>query len=446
MPRPASPFEVVPGITSAIAAPAYAGIPVTHRGLSTHVTVVTGHEDPAKGTTDVDWDALARGGRHAGHPDGRGPRRRDRRPARSPAVARPTRRSRPCATAPAPTSRRCAPRSATIAEADVQRAVGDRRRRRRRPRPRRGSSADRSSAGGRRHPGTRAGERAARAARVARRRGPRAPGDRDRADRRSRCRTSTEYAWLVFTSANGVRGVLRSRARAGRASTPRALGGSRVAAIGPGTAAAFARTASRADLVPERFVAESLLEAFPPPAAPGDRVLLARAEQSPATCCPTGWPSAATRSTCSPCTARCRAEPDRESMLERGARRRRRRDHVHVVVDRHELLRRSSARCRTRSRRWCRSARSPRTTARDRGLRVDAEADRAHHRRPRRHALDASLTLTYGVERRMWSWPRTIDACRSPSTGCGGCAARPRCGASWPRRASVSTISSRRSS
>ena len=58
------PFEVVPGITSAIAAPAYAGIPVTHRGLSTHVTVVTGHEDPAKEHTDVDWDALARvGGR-----------------------------------------------------------------------------------------------------------------------------------------------------------------------------------------------------------------------------------------------------------------------------------------------------------------------------------------------------------------------------------------------
>ena len=56
------PFEVVPGITSAIAAPAYAGIPVTHRGLSTSVTIVTGHEDPTKGTTDTDWDALARAG------------------------------------------------------------------------------------------------------------------------------------------------------------------------------------------------------------------------------------------------------------------------------------------------------------------------------------------------------------------------------------------------
>ena len=55
-------FEVVPGITSAIGAATYAGIPVTHRGLSTHFTVVTGHEDPTKGRTDVDWPALARSG------------------------------------------------------------------------------------------------------------------------------------------------------------------------------------------------------------------------------------------------------------------------------------------------------------------------------------------------------------------------------------------------
>ena len=52
----------------------------------------------------------------------------------------------------------------------------------------------------------------------------------------------------------------------------------RVAAIGPGTASALARRGVRADLVPERFVAESLLEAFPDPGTPGARVLLARAE------------------------------------------------------------------------------------------------------------------------------------------------------------------------
>ena len=76
------PFEVVPGVTSAIAAPAYAGIPVTHRGLSTSVTVVTGHEDPTKPGTDTDWAALARR-RNARRVDGsRAPPRHHAGPAR----------------------------------------------------------------------------------------------------------------------------------------------------------------------------------------------------------------------------------------------------------------------------------------------------------------------------------------------------------------------------
>ncbi|MCY4415669.1 MAG: uroporphyrinogen-III C-methyltransferase [Chloroflexi bacterium] len=56
------PFEVVPGVTSAVAAAAYAGIPVTHRGISTSVTIVTGSEDPTKGQTSTDWAALAKTG------------------------------------------------------------------------------------------------------------------------------------------------------------------------------------------------------------------------------------------------------------------------------------------------------------------------------------------------------------------------------------------------
>ncbi|MDO4890658.1 MAG: uroporphyrinogen-III C-methyltransferase, partial [Coriobacteriaceae bacterium] len=53
-------FEVVPGVTSGIAAPAYAGIPVTHRGIASSVTFITGHEDPTKNASAIDWAALAR--------------------------------------------------------------------------------------------------------------------------------------------------------------------------------------------------------------------------------------------------------------------------------------------------------------------------------------------------------------------------------------------------
>lgn len=54
-------WEVVPGISSAIAAPAYAGIPVTHRDVASSVVFVTGHEDPTKPTSRINWQALAQG-------------------------------------------------------------------------------------------------------------------------------------------------------------------------------------------------------------------------------------------------------------------------------------------------------------------------------------------------------------------------------------------------
>ncbi len=55
-------FEIIPGVTSGIAAAAYAGIPVTHRAVSTMVTFVTGHETPDKNVTQTDWQALAQAG------------------------------------------------------------------------------------------------------------------------------------------------------------------------------------------------------------------------------------------------------------------------------------------------------------------------------------------------------------------------------------------------
>jgi len=53
------PFEIVPGVSAAVAVPAYAGIPVTHRGLASSFAVFTGHEDPTKGEPSLAWDKLA---------------------------------------------------------------------------------------------------------------------------------------------------------------------------------------------------------------------------------------------------------------------------------------------------------------------------------------------------------------------------------------------------
>lgn len=55
------PFEIVPGVTSAIAVPTYAGIPLTHRDISSTVTFITGHESPAKEESRVYWEKLAKG-------------------------------------------------------------------------------------------------------------------------------------------------------------------------------------------------------------------------------------------------------------------------------------------------------------------------------------------------------------------------------------------------
>ena len=63
--RGGRPFEVVPGVTAGVAAPAYAGIPVTHRDEASAVAFVTAHEDPAKPESALDWAALAALPRHA---------------------------------------------------------------------------------------------------------------------------------------------------------------------------------------------------------------------------------------------------------------------------------------------------------------------------------------------------------------------------------------------
>src|SRR5438876_8090614 len=58
--RAGVPFEVVPGVTAAVAVPAYAGIPLTYRGVAASFAVVTGHEEACKREASVDWARLAR--------------------------------------------------------------------------------------------------------------------------------------------------------------------------------------------------------------------------------------------------------------------------------------------------------------------------------------------------------------------------------------------------
>ena len=87
------------------------------------------------------------------------------------------------------------------------------------------------------------------------------------------------YDWLVFTSANGVDAFFE-RGLASAGLDARALAGVRVAVIGPGTERALTARGILADLVPERFVAEALLDAFPSPDACEAGVLIARAEQA----------------------------------------------------------------------------------------------------------------------------------------------------------------------
>ncbi|MGZ4683791.1 MAG: uroporphyrinogen-III C-methyltransferase [Acidimicrobiales bacterium] len=269
------PFEVVPGISSAIAAPAYAGIPVTMRHSSTSFTVITGHEDPDKGG-EIDWETVARLGGTIVVLMGVG---------RLPKIV-----SRLLAGGLAPDTPAAAVRwgsrpeqhtvRATLAtltdhhlEAPTTIVIGavaalDLRWFESRP------------LFGTHVVVTRAREQASGLVRRLQQLGAKVveaptivvaePIDAGAALADAVGRLGS-YDWVVLTSANGARRLLAAL-RDGRD-----LAGVRVAAIGPGTAEALRAGNIVADLVPDRFVAESLLEAFPAPPADGGRVLLARA-------------------------------------------------------------------------------------------------------------------------------------------------------------------------
>lgn len=271
------PYEVVPGITSAIAVPAYAGIPVTMRYSSTSLTIVTGHEDPTKDRGDVDWEALARVGGTIVILMG---------VANLPEISR-----RLIAGGLGPETPAAAVRWGTRPDQHVTRAtlatlheqplrapstivVGD------------VAAQDLDwftsrPLTGRRVVVTRAPDQAGALAGRLRDLGAEVvevptidiadPSDGGLALRTAMSEPG-RYDWLVVTSPNGARRALSALHDA------RDLAGVQLAAVGPGTAKVLAEHHLKVDLVPERFVAEGLLSVFPDPPPGGGRVLLARAE------------------------------------------------------------------------------------------------------------------------------------------------------------------------
>jgi len=270
-------FEVVPGITAGIAAAGYAGIPVTHRGLASAVALITAHEDPRKPEQAVDWQALAAfpgtlvfymGVRtlpmltarliEAGRPPGQ--------PAA--VVARGTLPDQQTVLGTLATIASDAASAGVAAPAIT--VIGD--------------VAALHAELAWRAPGplagvtvvvTRARAQASELAARLRTLGARAletPAIRI-APTSDALPSLAGFDLICLTSANGVEQLFERLAARGE--DARALAGARVAAIGPGTARALRERGVIADIVPERFVAEGLIEALAEVAV--SRVLIARA-------------------------------------------------------------------------------------------------------------------------------------------------------------------------
>ena len=280
------PYEVVPGVTAGLAAAACAGIPLTHRDHASAVALVTGHENPAKPESALDWSVLARFPGtlviymgiahlpqlvHALVAHGK--------PADTPAAAvqwATTGAQRtveaPLAGLPAAVQQAALAAPAIILVGPVVAL---------RPRL---AWFERRPLFGKRVLLTRPRHQADDLAHRLEQLGAvtcnlplvdiREPADWAPADRA--LANLSRYGWLVFTSANGVHALVRRLRQTGR--DLRALGPLRLAAIGPATADALRGYHLEADLVPPEYRSESLAAALAERAA-GQRVLLARADR-----------------------------------------------------------------------------------------------------------------------------------------------------------------------
>jgi uroporphyrinogen III methyltransferase / synthase len=282
------PFEVVPGVTAGIAAPAYAGIPVTHRDDASAVAFVTGHEDPEKEDSALDYEALARFpgtlvfymGVKALPQIARALVAAGRDPAEPAAVVErgtlPGQRtvsSTLGGIAAAAEEAGLKPPSVTI--------VGPVAARRERIAWLEGRPLH-----GKRVVVTRARAQASELARRLDALGAEPielPAIRiepriDSEEVRRAVESLHAYALVCLTSANGVNLLFEAMAAQGR--DARALANASVAAIGGGTEAALAAFGLLADIVPERFVAEELVEELDKLQLVGKPVLIARAAEA----------------------------------------------------------------------------------------------------------------------------------------------------------------------
>jgi len=297
-------FEVVPGVTAGVAATAYAGIPVTHRDDASAVAFVTGHEDPGKDESALDWEALARfpgtlvfymgvrrlaanaaaliaAGRDAEEP--------------AAAIERGTMEGQRTVVATLGTLAEAVEREGIGAPALI--VVG--------PVVERRETLgwlERRPLYGRRVVVTRARAQASGLAATLRGLGadvvelpairiePRIEGEQVRraveriGEYALICVTSPNGAYLLFEAldsagldARALGGTEKQQAAGGKAG---GRAGTTVAAIGPGTARALRQHGIRADIVPERFVAEALVEALAGIEVEGRRVLVARAAEA----------------------------------------------------------------------------------------------------------------------------------------------------------------------
>ncbi len=282
------PFEIVPGITSAIAAPAYAGIPVTHRDHNTSFSISTGHEDPLKGYTSLDYAKLANPASTtiflmamATLPGVIGELRKHGLPDTMPvAIVRDGTK---------PTQETLVGTIGTIVD-DAERArfaapaivvVGNVVNERESIR-----WFDRTPVFGKRVLVTRPVKAAGDFAQQLWEAGAEpilaptiaiGPPD-DPAPAAAAVARVREYAWVVFTSRNGVDAFFDILGAAGK--DARAFGDAKVAAIGPKTAAALHAHGIRVDFMPETYVNEAVAEGLLAHAAPGERVLVFRAQEA----------------------------------------------------------------------------------------------------------------------------------------------------------------------